>query len=86
MQPSGIFIIDKPGEISSAKLVALVKRVLGVKKAGHTGTLDPFATGVMVCCVNQATKLARFFLGGGKSYEATLTLGVKPTPRMPPAV
>jgi len=77
MKPSGVFIIDKPGEISSAKLVAFVKRVLGVKKAGHTGTLDPFATGVMVCCVNQATKLARFFLGGDKSYEATLTLGVE---------
>lgn len=76
-QPSGFFIIDKPGEISSAKLVAFVKRVLGVKKAGHTGTLDPFATGVMICCVNQATKLARFFLGGGKSYEATLTLGIE---------
>lgn len=76
-QPSGIFIIDKPGDMSSAKLVAFVKRVLGVKKAGHTGTLDPFATGVMVCCVNQATKLSRFFLGGGKSYEATLTLGVE---------
>lgn len=76
-QPSGILIIDKPGEISSAKLVANIKRILGVKKAGHAGTLDPFATGVMVCCVNQATKLARFFLGGGKSYEATLTLGVE---------
>lgn len=76
-QPSGVFIIDKPEEISSARLVASVKRILGVKKAGHTGTLDPFATGVMVCCVNRATKLARFFLGGGKSYEATLALGVE---------
>ncbi len=63
--------------MSSARLVASVKRILGVKKAGHTGTLDPFATGVMVCCVNRATKLARFFLGGGKSYEATLSLGVE---------
>ena len=77
VQPSGILIIDKPAGMSSAKLVAIIKRVLGVKKAGHTGTLDPFATGVMVCCVNQATKLARFFLGGKKSYEATLTLGVE---------
>lgn len=77
MQPSGIFIIDKPEEMSSAKLVAIVKRILCVRKAGHTGTLDPFATGVMICCVNQATKLARFFLSGGKSYEATLTLGVE---------
>ena len=63
--------------MSSARLVAFVKKALGVDKAGHAGTLDPFATGVMVCCVNQATKLARFFLGGSKSYEATLTLGVE---------
>ena len=76
-QPSGIFIIDKPGEMSSARLVASVKRILGVRKAGHTGTLDPFATGVMICCVNRATKLARFFLGSSKSYDATLTLGVE---------
>lgn len=77
MQPSGIFVIDKPVDMSSAGLVAVVKRILGVKKAGHTGTLDPFATGVMVCCVNQATKLARFLIGGDKSYEATLTLGIE---------
>jgi tRNA pseudouridine55 synthase len=46
-------------------------------KTGHTGTLDPFATGVMVCCINRATKLARFFLTGGKTYQATLCLGIE---------
>lgn len=57
-------------------MVARVKRVLGVKKVGHTGTLDPFATGVLVCCVNQATKIARFLLHGEKKYQAVLHLGV----------
>jgi len=69
--------MDKPAGLSSAGLVAAVKRTLGVRKIGHAGTLDPMATGVMVCCVNQATKLARFFLGGEKRYEATLLLGVE---------
>ncbi len=74
---NGIFVIDKPVNITSAKVVARVKKLLGVRKAGHTGTLDPFATGVMLCCVNQATKLARFFLHGDKKYEAVLHLGVE---------
>ncbi|MCP4345914.1 MAG: tRNA pseudouridine(55) synthase TruB [Desulfobacterales bacterium] len=73
----GIFVIDKPENISSAAVVARLKKILGVRKAGHSGTLDPFATGVMVCCVNQATKLARFFLHSGKKYTAVLKLGVE---------
>ncbi|MBW2367329.1 MAG: tRNA pseudouridine(55) synthase TruB [Deltaproteobacteria bacterium] len=76
-QSSGFLILDKPAGMSSAKLVSVVKKTLGVRKMGHTGTLDPFATGVMVCCVNQATKLAQYFLVGSKSYEATLCLGVE---------
>ena len=74
---SGILIIDKPAGISSAKVVARVKELLKAKKVGHTGTLDPFATGVLVCCINQATKLAGFLLGGNKKYEAVLRLGVE---------
>jgi tRNA pseudouridine55 synthase len=76
-RPDGILVVDKPGGISSAALVAKVKRALGVKKIGHAGTLDPLATGVMVCCINRATKLARFLLGGDKRYEATLLLGIE---------
>jgi len=57
----GIIVIDKPAGISSAKVVSCVKKALGVKKAGHTGTLDPFATGVLVCGINKGTKLSRFF-------------------------
>lgn len=73
---NGILIIDKPADITSARVVSRVKKIPGVKKAGHGGTLDPFATGVLVCCLNQATKLARFFLNEDKKYEAVLNLGV----------
>lgn len=70
-------VIDKPAGVTSAHVVARLKRSLGGMKVGHTGTLDPFATGVLVCCVNRATKLARFFLTGGKTYQATLCLGIE---------
>jgi tRNA pseudouridine55 synthase len=76
-QLSGFLVVDKPDGITSARVVDRVKKVLGVRKAGHTGTLDPFATGVMICCVNQATKLARFFLHGHKTYQAVLCLGIE---------
>ena len=74
---SGIIVIDKPANLSSAKTVATVKRIIRADKAGHTGTLDPFATGVLVCCINSATKLSRFFLNGDKKYKAVLHLGVQ---------
>lgn len=74
-QLSGVLAIDKPADQSSAKTVAIVKKLLGVAKVGHSGTLDPFATGVLVCCINQATRLARFFLRSRKSYTAVLRLG-----------
>lgn len=73
---SGIVAVDKPKNITSAKVVAHVKRLLNAKKAGHAGTLDPFAEGVLVCCINDATRLARFLLAGNKTYEATLKLGI----------
>ena len=72
---NGIIVVDKPADISSAKTVAIIKRVLRAPKIGHAGTLDPFATGVLVCCLNKATKLARFFLNGQKKYNAVLHLG-----------
>lgn len=73
---NGILVIDKPEGLSSAEVVACVKRLLGADKVGHTGTLDPFACGVLVCCINQATRLARFLTDSRKIYEAVLTLGV----------
>ncbi|WP_373501496.1 tRNA pseudouridine(55) synthase TruB [Desulfococcus sp.] len=74
---SGILVVDKPEGITSAGVVALVKRRIHADKVGHCGTLDPFASGVLVCCINQATRISRFFLHGDKSYEAVLRLGVE---------
>jgi tRNA pseudouridine55 synthase len=74
---SGVVILDKPANMSSAQALSKVKRLLGARKAGHAGTLDPFATGVLVCCIHQATRLARFFLHGEKTYEAVLRLGIE---------
>ncbi len=73
----GLLPLDKPAGISSAAALNRVKRLTGVRKAGHTGTLDPFATGLLVCCLGRATRLSRFFLEGDKSYAATLRLGVE---------
>ena len=73
---NGILVLNKPEGLSSAKVVAFVKSLLGGLKVGHTGTLDPFACGVLVCCLNQATRLARFLTDSRKIYEAVLTLGI----------
>jgi tRNA pseudouridine55 synthase len=74
---NGILAVDKPSGMSSAKLTSQIKRFLRVKKVGHTGTLDPFATGVMLLCIGKATKLARFFLHGIKTYEGVIHLGIE---------
>ena len=74
---NGIIVVNKPVDISSARVVSIVKKTLNVKKAGHAGTLDPFAEGVLICCVNQATKLADFLLQGAKTYIAELKLGIE---------
>ena len=73
---SGILVVDKPAGMTSAAVVATVKRATKAKKVGHTGTLDPFATGVLVCCLNKATRLANFLLKGHKTYDAVMQLGV----------
>ncbi len=74
---SGIIVLDKPAGMSSAGAVAAVKRMVRARKLGHAGTLDPFATGVLVCCLNQATRLAQFFLHGPKKYRAVMHLGIE---------
>lgn len=71
----GILIIDKPAGITSHDVVSRVRRILKTKRVGHTGTLDPFATGVMVILVGQATRLAQFLDKGVKEYEATMKFG-----------
>jgi tRNA pseudouridine55 synthase len=70
-----IINFNKPGNISSQQAVTKVKRFLAVKKAGHTGTLDPLATGVLIVCLNEATKIARFLSDLDKEYVARLKLG-----------
>jgi len=74
--PAGILVVNKPEGKTSAQVVANVKNALRAKKVGHTGTLDPFATGIVICCINQATKLSQFFLGGDKTYDGILHLGI----------
>jgi tRNA pseudouridine55 synthase len=74
---NGILVLNKPAGLSSARAVARVKRMLKAAHAGHTGTLDPFASGVLVCGINQATRLARFLMPSRKVYEGTLTLGIE---------
>ena len=61
MKPDGMLIINKPRGVTSHDVVLKVRRILRTKKVGHTGTLDPEATGVLPVCVGSATKIARFF-------------------------
>lgn len=72
---NGVLVIDKPKGWTSHDVVARVRKVLKVKKAGHGGTLDPLATGVLPIYLNEATKLVPFNLEGTKEYVATLKLG-----------
>ena len=74
---NGIIAINKPEGVSSARAVAHVKKKLGVKKIGHTGTLDPFATGLLLCTINKATRISQFFLDGHKRYLARVYLGLE---------
>jgi tRNA pseudouridine55 synthase len=73
----GIVVIDKPAGLTSHDVVSQVKKILGARKAGHTGTLDPLATGVLPVCLNEATKLAQFLTAENKTYRATMLLGVR---------
>ena len=71
----GLLVIDKPEGLTSFDVVAEVRRHLHLKKAGHTGTLDPMATGVLPVCLGDATRLVPFIVEGEKAYEATVRLG-----------
>lgn len=72
---SGILLLDKSGGISSNRALQIAKRLFGARKAGHTGTLDPMATGLLPICFGDATRFSSALLGANKSYEATLRLG-----------
>jgi tRNA pseudouridine55 synthase len=73
----GVLVIDKPSGPTSFDVVRQVRALLKVKKAGHTGTLDPMAMGVLPICLGEATKVAGFITEGDKAYEATVRLGVE---------
>ena len=77
MTQNGILLIDKPEGPSSAQVVHQVKKILGAKKVGHLGTLDPFASGLLLIGVNEGTKIADIFLGGVKSYRGVMMLGIE---------
>jgi tRNA pseudouridine55 synthase len=73
---NGFVVIDKPAGITSHDVVSRVRRILGTRKVGHTGTLDPFATGVLPVAVNDGTKVIPFLDEGKKCYEAVMQIGV----------
>ena len=72
---SGVLVVDKPEGPTSHDVVTLTRRVLGVSRIGHTGTLDPLATGVLPLVIGQATRLAQFLTASDKSYQATIAFG-----------
>lgn len=71
----GVLVVDKPAGPTSFDVVRRVRRLLGADKAGHTGTLDPAATGVLAVCVGDAVKLQQWFTDGDKAYEAVVAFG-----------
>ncbi len=74
---SGIFIIDKPKGITSRDVVNIIVKKFNTNKVGHTGTLDPIATGVLIVCVGSATKLVNTLSSDDKEYIASVTLGIE---------
>jgi tRNA pseudouridine55 synthase len=75
--PSGILIINKPPHITSHDVVNRVRRAINIRQVGHAGTLDPMATGVLVVCVGQATRVSEYLMGHAKIYRARIRLGIE---------
>lgn len=73
---SGILLLDKPQGLSSNQALQRARRLFGARKAGHTGSLDPLATGLLPICFGEATKIAGHLLGARKAYDATIRLGI----------
>ena len=72
----GVLVIDKPEGLTSHDVVAVARRALGEKRIGHTGTLDPLATGVLPLACGRATRLVRFLTASDKDYDATIRFGL----------
>ena len=75
----GVLLLDKPAGLTSHDVVAVTRRALGVRRIGHTGTLDPFATGLLVLLVGRATRLLPYVDGEPKVYEAKISFGAETT-------
>jgi tRNA pseudouridine55 synthase len=83
----GVFLVDKPEGMTSFAIVRQIRRLLGIKKVGHAGTLDPFATGLLIVCVGRtATRHIEQFMNGRKTYLARLQLGVETETQDPEGV
>jgi tRNA pseudouridine55 synthase len=76
-RPEGLLLVDKPAGMTSHDVVQLVRRVYGEKSIGHLGTLDPFATGLLVLLLGRSTRLATFIVTEPKEYEATIRFGAE---------
>jgi tRNA pseudouridine55 synthase len=76
-EPEGVLNVNKSGGMTSHDVVDEVRRILKIRKVGHTGTLDPQATGVLPICVGNATKIARFLTAADKDYLVTMRLGIQ---------
>ncbi|MEP6756122.1 MAG: tRNA pseudouridine(55) synthase TruB [Chthonomonadales bacterium] len=74
--PCGVLVVDKPGGITSHDVVGRIRRIFRTKRVGHTGTLDPLASGVLVICLGQATRIAEYLSGDSKEYIAGIEFGI----------
>lgn len=77
--PTGVLVVDKPAGMTSHDVVDVVRKAAGTRRVGHTGTLDPDATGVLVCCLGRATRLVQYLQASPKTYQATMVLGLATT-------
>ena len=73
----GVLVIDKPEGMTSMDVVRKIKRASRVKKVGHGGTLDPFATGVIAVCMGQATRMMEYLVDSAKTYRGVVELGIE---------
>ncbi|MGE5265326.1 MAG: tRNA pseudouridine(55) synthase TruB, partial [Acidobacteriota bacterium] len=74
---NGIFNVDKPAGMTSHDVVAVIRKISGESRVGHAGTLDPMATGVLLICIGQATRVAEYLTDHDKKYHARIRLGVE---------
>ena len=74
---NGFLLIDKPTGVTSANCVYQLRKILGIKKIGHCGTLDPLATGLLPVCIGEATKFSSFMSDLDKTYEVDISFGLE---------